>query len=84
MLAKGVLMSLLTVVLLQPCLMLFASKTTAKLEHPVHLPKFKKSAEIAVKGRKPILAIALLALVPIIYCGLSISYQVAKLPMSQK
>lgn len=78
-LAKGVLMSLLTVVLLQPCLMLFASKTTAKLEHPVHLPKFKKSAEIAVKGRKPILAIALLALVPIIYCGLSISYSYMKM-----
>lgn len=78
-LAKGVLMSLLTVVMLQPCLMLFASKTTAKLEHPVHLPKFKKSAEIAVKGRKPILAIALLALVPIIYCGLSISYSYMKM-----
>ncbi len=78
-LAKGVLMSLLTVVLLQPCLMLFASKTTAKLEHPVHLPKFNKSAEIAVKGRKPILAIALLALVPIIYCGLSISYSYMKM-----
>ncbi len=78
-LAKGVLMSLLTVVLLQPCLMLFASKTTAKLEHPVHLPKFKKSAEIAVKGRKPILAIALIALVPIIYCGLSISYSYMKM-----
>ena len=78
-LAKGVLMSLLTVVLLQPCLMLFASKTTAKLEHPVHLPKIKKSAEIAVKGRKPILAIALLALVPIIYCGLSISYSYMKM-----
>ena len=78
-LAKGVLMSLLTVVLLQACLMLFASKTTAKLEHPVHLPKFNKSAEIAVKGRKPILAIALLALVPIIYCGLSISYSYMKM-----
>ena len=41
-LAKGVLMSMLTVLFLQPCLMLFTSKTTAKLEHPVHLPKFKK------------------------------------------
>lgn len=78
-LAKGVLMSMLTVILLQPCLMLFASKTTAKLEHPVHLPKFKKSAEVAVKGRKPLLAIALIALVPIIYCGLSISYSYMKM-----
>lgn len=78
-LAKGVLMSMLTVLLLQPCLILFTSKTTAKLEHPVHLPKFQKSAEVAVKGRKPILAIALIALIPMIYCGLSISYSYMKM-----
>ncbi len=78
-LAKGVLMSMLTVLLLQPCLILFTSKTTAKLEHPVHLPKFQKSAEVAIKGRKPMLAIALIALVPMIYCGLSISYSYMKM-----
>ncbi len=78
-LAKGVLMSMLTVLFLQPCLILFTTKTTAKLEHPVHLPKFQKSAEVAIKGRKPILAIALIALVPMIYCGLSISYSYMKM-----
>lgn len=78
-LAKGVLMSMLTVLLLQPCLILFTSKTTAKLEHPVHLPKFQKSAEVAIKGRKPMLAIALIALVPMIYCGLNISYSYMKM-----
>lgn len=78
-LAKGVLMSLLTVVLLQPCLILFASKTTKKLEHPVKLPKFQKSAEVSVKGRKPIFAIALIALIPVLYCGLSISYSYMKM-----
>lgn len=83
-LAKGVLMSLLTVVLLQPCLILFASKTTAKLEHPVKLPKFQKSAEVAIKGRKPILAIALLSIVPIMFCGLSISYSYMKMEKGNK
>ena len=78
-LAKGVLMSMLTVLFLQPCLMLFTSKTTAKLEHPVNLPKFQKSAEVAIKGRKPMLAIALIALIPMIYCGLSISYSYMKM-----
>ncbi|MDE6968000.1 MAG: MMPL family transporter, partial [Clostridia bacterium] len=78
-LAKGVLMSLLTVILLQPCLILFASKTTNKLAHPVHLPKFQKSAEASVKARKPILGVALIALVPIIFCGLSISYSYMKM-----
>lgn len=83
-LAKGVFMSMLTVILLQPCLMLFASKTTKKLEHPVHLPSFKKSAELAIKGRKPFLVIALIALVPVIYCGLSISYSYMKMDKDSK
>ena len=45
----------------------------------MHLPKFQKSAEVAIKGRKPMLAIALIALVPMIYCGLSISYSYMKM-----
>lgn len=82
-LAKGVLMSLLTVILLQPCLILYSKNVTKKLEHPVKLPKFQKSAEFVVKRRKPILWITLLLVVPIIFCGTSISYSYMKMDKNQ-
>lgn len=83
-LAKGVLMSLLTRLFLQPCIMLFLAKPMEKTKHPVYLPKFQKSANFAVKARKPIIVIFLIALIPVLYCGLNISYSYMKMDKGNK
>ena len=63
-LAKGVFLSLVTVVLLQPCLMLMMSKWTEKAEHRIMLPKFKAVGKFAVSYRYIIVIIAIVLLIP--------------------
>ena len=63
-LAKGVFLSLVTVILLQPCLMLMMAKWTDKAEHRILLPKFKAVGKFAVTHRYIIVIIAILILVP--------------------
>lgn len=63
-LAKGVFLSLVTVVLLQPCLMLLTNKIARKTQHRIIVPKFKNVASYAVTHRKTIGTIALLLLIP--------------------
>lgn len=63
-LAKGVFLSLVTVVLLQPCLMLLTNKIARKTQHRIVVPKFKNVASYAVTHRKTIVTIALLLLIP--------------------
>ena len=63
-LAKGVFLSLVTVVLLQPCLMLLTNKIARKTQHRIIVPKFKNVASYAVTHRKTIVTIALLLLIP--------------------
>lgn len=63
-LAKGVFLSLITVVLLQPCLMLLTNKIARKTQHRIIVPKFKNVASYAVTHRKTIVTIALLLLIP--------------------
>ena len=65
-LAKGVFLSLVTVVLLQPCLMLMMSKWTEKAEHRIMIPKFKAAGKFAVSYRYIIVIIAIILLVPAI------------------
>ena len=65
-LAKGVFLSLVTVILLQPCLMLMMSKWTSKAEHRILLPKFKGVGKFAVTHRYLIVIIAIIVLVPAI------------------
>lgn len=64
-LAKGVALSLLTVIFLQPSLMLILDKAREKTTHRLFLPTFKKSSGFAVTYRKTIVAIALLLLIPV-------------------
>lgn len=65
-LAKGVFLSLVTVVLLQPCLMLLTNKIARKTQHRIIVPKFKNVASYAVTHRKTIVTIALLLLIPMV------------------
>ena len=75
-LAKGVVLALLTVVFLQPCLMLFTTKISDKTAHRIRLPSFKKTGSFSIRHRKTIVAIAILLLVPALIFGngLDISY----------
>ena len=65
-LAKGVFLSLVTVLLLQPCLMLLTKKITRKTQHRIIVPKFKNVASYAVTHRKTIVSIALVLLIPVV------------------
>ena len=65
-LAKGVALSLVTVILLQPCLMLLTKKIARKTQHRIIVPKFKNIASHAVTHRKTIVTIALVLLIPVI------------------
>lgn len=65
-LAKGVFLSLVTVILLQPCLMLLTKKISRKTQHRIIVPKFKNVASYAVTHRKTIVGIALVLLIPVV------------------
>ena len=65
-LAKGVFLSLLTVIFLQPVLMLFTSKLTNKTRHKIKIPEFKHVAKFSIKYRKVIMIVAALLLIPVI------------------
>ncbi|MDE5618615.1 MAG: MMPL family transporter, partial [Clostridia bacterium] len=75
-LAKGVILALVTVVFLQPCLMLFTTKISDKTAHRIRLPSFKKLGSFSIRHRKTIVAIAIMLLVPALIFGngLDISY----------
>ncbi len=64
-LAKGVALSLLTVIFLQPALMLLLDKAREKTKHRILLPSFKRTSGFAVTYRKTLVAIALLLLIPV-------------------
>lgn len=63
-LAKGVFLSLLTVVMLQPCLMLMTSKWSNKMAHKIYLPKFKGVGKFSISNRKILVIIAIVLLIP--------------------
>lgn len=78
-LAKGVLLSLLTVVFLQPCLMLFCTKVLDGTEHKVYLPSFDGAARTTVRGRKVIAIIALMLVAPAIIGQVNVGYSYMKM-----
>ena len=65
-LAKGVFLSLLTVLIVQPCLILMTNKLHNKLQHIIIVPKLKGVASFSIKNRKVIVVLAIIALVPCI------------------
>lgn len=75
-LAKGVILSMLTVLLLQPSLMLWTTKIHKKTQHRIYLPQFKVAGSYSVTHRKTIVSLALLLIVPtvILQSMISLSY----------
>lgn len=63
-LAKGVLLSLITVVVLQPVLILLLDKPISKTQHRFFNPKLKRVPKFATKHYRPIILVALLLVVP--------------------
>lgn len=66
-LAKGVFLSLLTIIFLQPCLMLMLGKLSRKTQHRIMVPKLRRVASFSVTHRKVIVALALVLLIPCIF-----------------
>lgn len=73
-LAKGVLLSLFSVLFLQPCLMIVFDKWIHATSHKMYVPSFNTSAKVIIKGRKVFVLLCLAMVVPAIILGNSISY----------
>lgn len=63
-LAKGVILSLLTVIFVQPIMILAVSKPLEKTKHKYLTPALKKTTKASIKGRIPIIALAIILIVP--------------------
>ncbi len=63
-LAKGVLLSLISVLFLQPCIVLLMPKLLKKTTHKPIVPRFKRFSKFIVKYRFVILIIACVAVLP--------------------
>lgn len=63
-LAKGVMISLITVVFLQPVMILMVSKPLEKTKHRFITPRCECTTKASIKGRIPIIALALLLIIP--------------------
>lgn len=77
-LAKGIVFSLLTVVFLQPCLMLMCEKARVHTQHKCVDVKFKTPVKHSIKNRG-LLAIAfVILLIPMFFASNSLSYAYLK------
>ena len=73
-LAKGVLISLLTVLLFQPCLILALDKFIVKTQHKCFNFKFKKITNSVHKWYKPLVVVSLLLIIPSVILQSKINY----------
>ncbi len=73
-LAKGVVLSLITVLLLQPVLILMFDKLLDKTKHKSLIPRMNKFARFSISIRKISAIIALIALVPSVFLSQSVKY----------
>ncbi|MGB7606402.1 MAG: MMPL family transporter [Lutisporaceae bacterium] len=73
-LAKGVLLSLITVITLLPVLALATEDKFKNYKHKILLPSFEKSAKYMVKGRHLVLALSLLIIIPAFLGQSKLSY----------
>jgi predicted RND superfamily exporter protein len=83
-LAKGIILALLTVIVLQPCLLLILSKAIDKTQKKMLDFKFKGLANGSVKFRKVIIAIFLVALIPAYLGQASVNYSYLKFMISDE
>lgn len=65
--AKGVLLGLLSTVIVLPPMLLLAEKWVNRFNHKVLLPSFEKTANFTLKYKKPLFVVFLLLFIPAIY-----------------
>lgn len=63
-LAKGVILSLLTVIFVQPIMILAVSKPLEKTKHKYLTPALTKTTKVSIKGRIPIIVLAIILIIP--------------------
>ncbi len=73
-LAKGVLLSLISVVTLLPILVLAADKWIERYQHKIYLPSFEKASKFIIKFRYVFLILAILVVVPSILAQSQVEY----------
>lgn len=73
-LAKGVFLSMLTVLLLQPSLILIFKRPLAKYSHKVLAPSFEKTSSYLTRHKYIVLLVCILVLIPSIMLQTKISY----------
>lgn len=78
-LAKGVFLSLISVLILQPCIVLVTNKIFVRFEHKPFAPKITGVAGFAVRMRFIIVAIALMLLVPSIIGQSNVKFSYMKM-----
>ena len=78
-LAKGVFLSLLTVIFLQPVLILIFDKLLEKTKHKMIFPKFNKIAYGTVSARNVIVIIGLVVLIPAMIGSSMVQYNYLKM-----
>lgn len=83
-LAKGVFLSFITIILLQPCLMMWATKLHEKTSHKIYLPKFKRVGSFSVNHRKTISIIALLMIIPAVIMQQMVNLSYIKFTTEEK
>lgn len=78
-LVKGILLSLLTVVALQPVLVLYFDKVISKTQHKELKINFEKASNKIIKWRKPIIILAILLIVPAYIAQLNVPFSYLKI-----
>lgn len=73
-LAKGVFLSLISVVTLLPILVLISDKWIEKYQHKIYLPSFEKASTLIVKFRYIFLILAILIAVPSVLAQSQVEY----------
>lgn len=63
-LAKGVFLSLITIILVLPCLVLFTRKLQEKTTHAVFFPKMDKPVSFSIKKRRIFAALMFILIIP--------------------
>ena len=72
--SKGIVCSMLTVILLLPCLLIIFNKPIMKLEHKSFVPNTKKLSQIILKSRKVLLSLFIIIILLSIYLMGKYSY----------
>ena len=78
-LAKGVLLSFISVLILQPCIVIITNKIYTKFEHKPFAPKITGIAGMAIRWRYYVAAIALLLLIPAFIGQYNVSFSYMKM-----